>query len=91
MVARTVLLQFWWPTRRRVDRQERVPSKGKSVAPVFFQRRALVLRGFSKFRAWVKGMSRAPILCAVRATSISKWFFNGGRGVHVGWFVSLFL
>ena len=42
----------------------------------FFQRRALVLRGFAKFRAWVKGMSRASILCAVRATNISKWFLS---------------
>ena len=36
MVARMFFLQFWWPTRRHVDRQERVPSKGKSVAPVVF-------------------------------------------------------
>ena len=36
MVARMFFLQFWWPTHRHVDRQERVPSKGKSVAPVVF-------------------------------------------------------
>ena len=36
MVAGTVPLQFWWPTRRHVDRQDRVPSKGNSWRPFFF-------------------------------------------------------
>ena len=35
MVARMFFLQFWWPTRRHVDRQERVPSKGNSWRPFF--------------------------------------------------------
>ena len=72
MVAGTVLLQFWWPTRRHVDRQERVPSKVNSWRPFFFFLHcAFVLRRFAMFRAWVNGMARASIRCA---TNISNWF-----------------
>ena len=43
------------------------------VAPVFFQRRALVLRGFANLRARIKRVTRASILYVVCVKIINMW------------------
>ena len=80
MVARTVLLQFWWPTRRRVDRQERVPSKGKSVAPVFFSAQGTRTAWFCEVSCVGEGnVTRINFVCNVRYEHQQMFFLMVGE------------
>ena len=93
MVARTVLLQFWWPTRRHADRQERVPSKGKSVAALFFSAQGTRTTWFCDVSRVDEGnVTRINSLCSTRFEHQQMVSFDDGRGVDVGWFrVSFFV
>ena len=66
MVARMVLLQFWWPTRRHADGQERVPSKGTRGAR-FFSAQGTRTSWFCESSCTYKaGDTRINLVCCMR-------------------------